>query len=174
MRIYHFILGIEPRDWLIALALIILLILILRIRHLKKIITDDVLARLMPQLGLLIEGSIIKEFYLKNFSTSIARNIRIEDINLDVYDFGYKISLRIAFDNIDSLNPIDKVRLNYRIFSGGSEITDQDKKDAYMNHIVINDFDCRIHYKNIQDNPFSSHVVNRNGKLSIREITHKK
>ena len=165
--------GQTIKDWLIIFTLIILSFLIIKIRKLKKIIREETLSRLMPQVGLTIEGDFNKVFYLKNYSTSIARNIRIEDTDIAIDDFGFKTPIKVVFERVDSLNPMDKVELNFRIFSRDSE-ADPDTKNRYMNHIMFTDFDCRIYYDNIQNMSFSSLIVNRNRKLSIREISRVK
>lgn len=169
----NFLIGLTIKDWFIVVALIALLFLMVRIRRIKKIIAEELLTRLMPEVSLVIEGDIIKDFYLKNYSTSLARNIRIEDINISIDDFGFEIPLKVVFDSVDSLGAADKVRLNYEIFYHGNE-ADQDAKERYINHILFTDFDCRIHYENIQRKPLCAHIANRKGKFSILEINQYK
>jgi len=169
----NFLIGLSLKDWLILLALIVLLFSILKIRRLKKTITEDVLTRLMPEVSLLIEGGMDKEFYLKNHSMTIAKNIRIEEANIDIDDFGFKIPLKVIFSRVDSLNPLDQVKLDYQIFCRGNEIMPEEKSKFLM-HILFTDFDCRVNYENIENKTFCSYIVNRKGKFSIREISQQK
>lgn len=166
-------LGFTIKDGFIIIALIILLFLISRIKRLKRLLTEETLSRLMPEVGLIIDEEITKGFYLKNYSTSIARNIKIDNIELQIDDFGFKVPVKVVFEGVESLNPADKVRLNYTIFCRGDAAAEE-AKDIYISHILFIDFDCQIHYENIQNIPFCSYVINRNGKFSIREVSRRK
>lgn len=169
----NLITDLTIKDWLIGFTLIILVFLIMRIRKLRKIIIEETLNRLMPELGLMIEGDAEKDFYLKNYSISIARNIRIEDAEIYIEDFGFKTPLKVVFEGVDALNPADKVRLNYKIFHHDTE-ADPEMRNKYMTHILFTDFDIRIHYDNIQNRHFISVITNRKGKFSVNEISEEK
>jgi hypothetical protein len=170
----HFLIDFAIKDWFIVLALIILLFSIIRVRRLKKIVSEETLNRLMPMVGLIIEGDMnSKDFYLTNYSTSIAKNIHLDDTEISIDDFGFKIPLKIVFESVDSLNPVDKMKLNYKIFLRGSEVN-QDTKDIYMSHFLFTDFDSRVHYENIHNARFCSQIMNRTGKFSIRGVFREK
>ena len=97
-----YLLGFTIKDWLILVAVVILVFLIFKIRRLKSVITEEAFNRLVPQVGLIVEGDADIAFYIKNSSTTIAKNIYVEEINLDIQDFGFKIPIKVTFERVDS------------------------------------------------------------------------
>lgn len=159
------LLGIPIKDWLILIVSFILIFCILEIRKLKKKVTHEVQKRILPQLNLEIILDINIQnsgIYLRNESFFIARDIKLEDLQITMDDLGYKYNLILKFEGVDSLRAQEKVKLKFQVFDKNlvplPEVTER-----IMPHLTEMPFKIRLSYSNIE-NIKSQVVFSKTGK----------
>lgn len=144
---------ISMKDWLIAAALVSLILCILQIHRLKKSIVKEVQKRVIPQLNLeLTSGLGGKELglFLRNDSFFLVRDIKIEDVDLVLDDFGYRQNLILKFAEIDFLKPHEQVQLELKVFNKNQEFL-QRVTETILPHLISPVFKVIINYSNVEN-----------------------
>ncbi len=163
---------IPLKDWFILLTLSILMISLLEIRKLKKIISQEAQKRLIPQLtlDLILDPNIKKSgFYLKNDGLFLAREIKIEDLNLTLDDYGFKLNYILTFDMINSLKPQERIKLDFKTF---------DKKQTplpevtgmLIPHLINPVFKVTVFYTNIENIKFRLAFSKKREKFFVESL----
>jgi hypothetical protein len=166
------LLHIPLKDWFILLTLSILLASLLEIRKLKKIIAQEAQKRLIPQLTLelILDANTKKSgFYLKNDGLFLAREIKIEDLNLILDDYGFKLNYILTFEIISSLKPQERIKLDFKTF---------DKKQTplpevtgmLIPHLINPVFRVTIYYTNIENIKFCLVFSKKREKFFVESL----
>ncbi|MCX5702118.1 MAG: hypothetical protein NTW64_03965 [Candidatus Omnitrophica bacterium] len=167
------LLGVPIKDWLIIIASFILIFSILEIRKLKKNISHEIHKRILPQLNLeiILDANIQNSgIYLRNESFFIARDIKLDNLEIVMDDLGYKYTLILKFEGVDSLRAQEKVKLKFQVFDKNliplPEVTER-----IIPHLTGMPFKMELSYSNIEN--VKSHVVfSKTGKqLCIESAT---
>lgn len=104
------LLEFSLQDWLIVVAFFIIALCVLKIRQLKKTISQAIQKQLLPQLQLEMDKKRMC-FYLKNEGFSIVQDIRISDSQVTLDDSGFKINYILQFENRGFLRPKESTDL---------------------------------------------------------------
>ena len=167
------LLDITIKDWIIIVTSIILLFSLLETRKLKKIVTREVQARLLPQLvlELVLDTSLTQDMglYLKNESLFLAKDIQIEDLALTLDDLGFKVNYILKFDTLDSLRPHEKTKLNLKVFDKNQEFM-RDVTEKIIPHLISPSFRVKINCSNIENLRFSVALFKKREKFFIAKI----
>lgn len=162
-------LAFTIKDWFILATLFILLLCILEIRRLKKAIVRDIKKRLTPQLNceLVLDTYVEKTgLYLKNESFFLTRSIKVEDIDLTLTDFGFKINLTLKFEEIDSLRAQEKTKLKLKVFDKDQTFC-PDLTETIFPHLISPSFKIKIFYSNIEGVKFYTVFSKKREKFYI-------
>lgn len=166
MNLFHFEFTIK--DWLILISLSILSVCIHQIRRLKKTITKEVRSHLTPQLILEIDANQ-KSLILKNESFLLAKDIRIEDLVIDLDDFGFKKNITLRFNQVYYLRAKESIKLQFKVFDKNQELPPE-VVEKIIFHLINAYFKAKIIYSNIENIQFASIVVKKKDKTYIEKI----
>lgn len=166
MSLFHFEFTIK--DWLILISLSILSVCIHQIRRLKKTITKEVRSHLTPQLILEIDANQ-KSLILKNESFLLAKDIRIEDLVIDLDDFGFKKSITLRFNQVYYLRAKESIKLQFKAFDKNQELPPE-VVEKIIFHLINAYFKAKIIYSNIENIQFASILVKKKDKTYIEKI----
>lgn len=164
--------GLSIKDWLITITLFILVFCILEIRRLKKTIACEAQKRLVPQLSLEFNSDIQHKntgFYLKNESLFLARNITIEDTELILNDFGWKKTILLRFDSIDSLRAEEKIQLKLQVLDLNKEPLPE-VTEKIIPHLISPSFKILLYYSNVENIKFSTVFLKTKDALHIESF----
>ncbi len=167
-KIQYILTRLGFKDLLIIFTTIILLICIIKIRKLKKLLIREIQKRLIPQLTLEIDKDATG-VYIKNEGLFLARNIKIEDTEFEMDDAGYRLNRIMKFNNIDSLKPNERLRLDIKVFDKEGNFK-PNVTDALTPHLLGISFKLRIFYANIENVKFCASFNKRREKFNIEEI----
>lgn len=160
------------KDWIIAITLFILIFCILEIRKLKKSIEQEIHKRILPELVLeFISDKYAQDsgFYLKNESFFLARDIQIEDTELILDDFGYKVNFVLKFEGIDYIKPQEKVQLKFKVCDR-NQILRPDITERIIPHLTAASFKVGIRYSNIENLRLYVIFSKKEGKIYTEDI----
>ncbi|MFH1655057.1 MAG: hypothetical protein ABH954_00390 [Candidatus Omnitrophota bacterium] len=163
MEIPKIILSLDFKDWLIVVSLVILVTCLIQIRRLKRIIVQEVRRRLVPEVVLELDVDE-RAILIKNQSTMFAKNINIEDIRLNLVDYGFTMGFLLKFDEIGSLKPNENLKLNFRLIKGEKDEIPKRELGRFIPHLVATGFKAKIHYSNLENLKFSCLLVKKVGK----------
>ncbi len=164
----QYLLGFTIKDWFILVTLIILLFCIHQIRRLKKTITKEVRSHLTPQLILEIDANQ-KSLILKNESFLLAKDIRIEDLIIDLDDFGFKKNITLRFNQVYYLRAKESIKLQFKAFDKNQELPPE-VVEKIIFHLVYANFKAKLLYSNIENIQFSCVLTKRKDKTYIEKI----
>lgn len=102
------------QDWLIAVAFLIIILCVLKIRKLKKSIAGEIQRQVLPQLILEMDKGEMC-FYLKNEGFSIIQDIQIADSEITLEDPGFKVHYILRFENRGFLRPKEGIKLKFKV-----------------------------------------------------------
>ncbi|MFH1201995.1 MAG: hypothetical protein V1674_03795 [Candidatus Omnitrophota bacterium] len=163
-----FILGVPLKDWIILATLGILIWCIFEIKRLKKTVAQEVRSRLIPQLNLEIDTNS-RQLILKNESFFLAKDIRIEALEIILEDYGFKKHIGLRFNNIDALRPKEKIKLEFKAFDANQELP-QSLVEKMILHLMGADFKVKIYYSNIENTKFCIGLVKKRDRMHIEGI----
>ena len=149
------LLNLSLKDWFIAFTLFILILCVRQIRLLKKSIARETQKRLIPQLLIeLIPGvDKIAGLYLSNESPFLVRNVRIEDSECVLEDYGFGLRCFLHFEPIGLLKPHEKIKLFFKVVDKKGAVLEK-ITEAVMPHLVTPSFKIKIVYANIENLEF--------------------
>jgi len=170
MEIEKILFKLEFKDWLIIVTLTILVICLIQIRRLKRIIVQEVRRRLIPEIVLELDVNE-RAIFIKNQSAMLAKDIKIEDIELTLVDYGFAMAFSLKFEGLDFLKANEKSPLNFKVFKAGEECMPSEAK-RIVPHLVSIPFKIKINYSNIENLKFSCLSVKKVGakKFSLIKI----
>lgn len=151
---------------------LILLLCLLQIRRLKKTIAQEARRRLLPQLNLeLILGTGQQDMglYLKNENFFLAKDIKIEDVEMALEDSGFKVNVILKFEGIDYLKPQESVRLSLKVFNNKRDFLPE-ATEKIIPHLVSPSFKVKIYYSNIENLRFLALFLKKREKFSIEKV----
>lgn len=160
------------KDWLILITLVILLWCILEIRKLKKNVAREVQKRILPQLSLEFNSDVKTQsagFYLKNESFFLAREIRFDDVEVTLDDLGYQVGLILKFDEVDAINPQEKVKLNFKVFDKTESFLPE-VTERIIPHLIHSSFRVKVYYSNIENLKSRVVFLKKKGKFYTERI----
>ncbi len=172
MKIIPLLLGFTIKDWLIVITLFILFLCILKIRKLKKAIAQEVQRRLTPQLILELVFNPDNQdsgFYLKNESFFLAQDIQIEDVELNLDDYGFKLGVILRFEKVSFLRPQERIKLEFKALDKKAEYL-PDVTERILPHLISLSFKVKIYYSNIEGLKFCAVLSKIREKFHITEI----
>jgi hypothetical protein len=149
-------LHLTIKDGLIAVTLVILAISFLQIRRLKKLIAHEARRQLTPQLtlSLVIEKNLKDTgLFLTNESFFLARNIKIEDLELTIDDFGYKVTYILQFGALDFLKEHDTAKIDVKVLDKNREFLSQ-VTESIIPHLIGPSFKLKVCYTNVENLQF--------------------
>ncbi len=152
MKIISLIFNFSIKDWLILITLSILFFCILEIRKLKKKVAQQVQNRLIPQLLLEFILDLDTQnsgFHLKNESFFLAQDIRIEDIPINLDDYGFRLGIILRFKNIDFLKAKESVKLDFKVLDKKQEPL-AEVTERILPHLLSPSFKAKVYYSNIE------------------------
>jgi len=168
MNILGMLLRISFKDWLIFATLVILVIALLQIRKLKKSLVQEVHKRLVPELMLELD---LKEIglFIKNESTMIAKEISIQDVDVDIEDFGYTMYFTLKFDIIEILRPNERIKLNFKAIHRGKEGPVR-TPEGIIPHLTSASFRLIIDFYNIENLKFRAEFIRKLNKFVLDKL----
>ena len=173
MQILAFFSSLNIKDGLLAASLIMLIVCVSRIRRLKQIIAESAPARLMPVFSLeFILGRDINEngFYLENRSFFLAKNIKVEDVNLCLDDFGYPMKVILRFSGLEWMKAKERVRLELKVFNQKGESLAR-VAEKILPHLARPSFKISVFYENIEGVQFAARFLKKRAQITSAEIT---
>jgi hypothetical protein len=149
---YRFISGISLKDYLILVSLGLLVVCILEIRKLKKRVTKEIHRLLTPQLSMFMIPGLDKDagIYVQNDSSFLVRNLRIEETEFVLEDFGFNIHCIAVFEPVDFIKPRERVKLGLSIVNKKHEPMPK-LTGAAIPHLVAPSFKVTARYSNIEN-----------------------
>jgi len=162
------------KDWLIITASIILVFCILEIRKLKRSIAREIHRRLLPQLGLEFitdRDSPDAGLYLKNEGFFLAKDIRIEDVDPALEDFGLRMEYILKFGAVDFLKPRERVKLEFKVFDRNGEFL-AEVTEKIIPHLIRASFRITIRYSNIENLKFRAVFLKKREKFYIERVEY--
>jgi len=161
------------KDGIIIITSTILVFSLLELRKLKRIISQQVHERLLPQLSidLVCNPSLPEEMglYLKNESSFLAKDILIEDLNLTLDDSGYRIGHLFKFELIDFLKPQEIVKLKFKVFDEKNQFLPEVTERIFP-HLLSPVFRIKISCSNIENVKFCVLLSKKREKFFIERI----
>jgi len=157
-----------PANPIIIVLLAIAILLCLRkIKDLKSALDAEHKSRSMPLIILDVDPQD-KILYLKNESDCFAKDIQINDLDVELsYDF--KKVLTIKFEPVEFLKPQQKTRLNYALYEKGHMIKIE-VTDTLFAHLDRASFEIIIRFSNLENTPFLMTVEKSKERFSLKEI----
>jgi len=162
------LLALTVKDWFIISSLLVLLACIFQIRRLKKSIAREVRSRLAPQLILDIDEKE-NSLYLKNVSFFLAKDIKVQNLNLSLDDSGFKKDITLKFKNLEIIRPQERLKLQFRAFDRGQELPNE-VVERIISHLSGACFNISIDYSNIESLRFRISFGKRDKRLFIEEL----
>ncbi|MBU1090595.1 MAG: hypothetical protein KKC42_01950 [Candidatus Omnitrophica bacterium] len=165
-------LGLTIKDWLIIITLVILFFSVLRIRKLKKTVSQEVKKRLFPQLtlGLNVDADVDKTgLFLYNQGFFLVREISVADIEVTLTDQGFKQDFILKFDKIDFLKPKENIKLEFKVYGKDQEFLPR-VTESMVPHLVTPSFKVSIHYSNIENLKLYAVFYKRGAKFFSESI----
>jgi len=162
------------KDWLIIAASIILVFCILEIRKLKRSITREIHRRLLPQLGLEFiadRDSLDAGLHLKNEGFFLAQDIRIEDVDPALEDFGLRMEYILRFEAVDFLRPQERVKLKFKVFDRNGEFL-AEVSEKIIPHLIRPSFRITLRYSNIENLKFRAVFLKKREKFYIERVEY--
>ena len=162
------------KDWLIIAASIILVFCILEIRKLKRSITREIHRRLLPQLGLEFiadRDSPDAGLHLKNEGFFLAQDIRIEDVDPALEDFGLRMEYILRFEAVDFLRPQERVKLKFKVFDRNGEFL-AEVSEKIIPHLIRPSFRITLRYSNIENLKFRAVFLKKREKFYIERVEY--
>ena len=136
------------KDALIIIASFILVICIFKIRKLKKSLAQQVRKQLIPQLILKIDDKDLA-INIKNESFFLVQSIKIEDVQVALDDFGFKLSVILKFEHIDFIKPNETVKLRIKACDRNQNFL-PDLTEKLIPHLVSVPFKITMYFSNIE------------------------
>ena len=168
MDILSIVLDFTIKDWLILITLIILVFCILEIYRLRKSIAQEIHRRLTPQLTFYIDTDAMAVF-IKNESYFLARDIKIEETNVIIEDYGFKKRITLRFEPVDSLRPQEEAPLKLKTFDKQQELPENVTK-TMVTHLASASFRLKVNYSNIENLMFNALIIKKGKKFYTKEI----
>ena len=166
MGIEKIILSLGIKDWIIIFTLAILVFCLIRIRRLKKNILDEIHKRLVPELTLELDIDE-RGIFIKNQSTMLAKDIKIDNINLTLVDYGFAMEFTLKFEIVEAVAARDRLRLNFDVFKA-DDLCRPEESRRIIPHLVSAGFKARITYTNLENLRFQSMLIKKAGKKRFR------
>lgn len=160
--------SLDIKDGLIIISTLILVSCILQIRRLKKIIALETKKRLIPYLTLELDKKQ-HGIYAKNESFFLSKDIKIEDTEITLDDFGFKTNLILKFEGIDTLRPQERAQLKLKVFDKQGNFLSELTQKIIL-HLINTPFTVRIHLSNIENTKFCVTLTRRQQKFFIERI----
>jgi hypothetical protein len=136
------------QDWLIAVACFIIILCVLRIRNLKKTITQEIQRQVLPQLILEMNKKEMC-FYLKNEGFSIIQDIQIADLGLTLDDSGFNVDFILRFESKGYLRPKEDEKLKLKVFDKNQTFLPE-VTERMFNHLIGISFNIEISCSDIE------------------------
>ncbi len=162
------LLKISFKDWLIFTTLVILVVALLQIRKLKKSLIREIQKRLVPELMLELDLKAIGLF-IKNESAMIAKEISIQDVDVDIEDFGFMMSFTLKFDPVDILRPNERIKLNFSAIHRGQEGSVR-TPEGILPHLSSASFRIIIDFYNIENLKFHAEFIRKPNKFVLDKL----
>ena len=161
-------LNLTIKDWLIIAVSFILIICILQIRKLKKALILEIQKRLIPNLTLEIDENELG-IYIKNESFFLAQNIKIEDTELILDDYGFKFGVILKFEDVGALRSQERLKLKFKAFDKQQNFL-ADLTERIIPHLISTSFKVKIYLSNIENMKFCIALNRRQKKFNVETI----
>lgn len=161
---------ITYKDWVIIITVGILIIALFQIRRLKRSLILEIQKRLIPDLIFDIDLDDVG-LYIKNIGSMVARNIAIEDLDIDIEDYGFLLNFKLIFDPIDSLRPNERIKVNFKAYRRGEQTPTQ-KTEGFAPHLVSVTFRLIVNFSNIENIKFRSEFLSKGKKFVLERIEY--
>ena len=140
--------NLTIKDAVIIIASFILVVCILKIRKLKESLAQQTRKRLIPQLILKIDD---KDFgiYIKNESFFLVQSIKIEDAQVTLDDFGFKLGVILKFQGIDFIKPNETVKLKVKAYDKNQSFL-PGLTERLIPHLVSVPFKIKMYFSNVE------------------------
>jgi len=173
MEILNFLSSLKTKDGLLAVSLVVLLACLFKIRKLKDLISKDSPRRLLPFFSLelaLKSGAGKNGFYLANESFFLAKNIKIEDLEIFLDDLGYPLNVVLRFAEVEWLKAKERVKLDLKVFDQKGEYLAQ-VTEKIIPHLAGPSFRINLRYENIEGAKFNTRFKKNGTRITSAEIT---
>lgn len=159
-------LNLTVKDALIIITSFILVICIFKIRKLKGSLAQQVRKQLIPQLILEIDDKD-SGIYIKNEGFFLVQSIKIEDAQVTLDDFGFKLGAILKFQDIDFIKPNEEVRLEVKAYDKNQSFLPA-LTEKLIPHLVSVPFKIEMYFSNIEGLKFRI-VFNKRGEKFFTE-----
>jgi hypothetical protein len=139
---------VTVKDLIIAIAVLLIAILILKIKRLKNLLAEETHKLVFPQLNIEIDEKELK-MYLKNTGVFAALDIQIEDAEVLIDDYGFKLSALLKFEAINILKPGERTVLIVKAFDAEKKFL-ADFSERIMPHLINARFKIQLFCANIE------------------------
>lgn len=163
--------GLTLKDFLILASLGLLLFSVLEIRKLKKTVTKEIQRLLIPQLSMHMVPGLDKDsgVYLQNDSAFLVRDLRIDDVEFVLEDFGFNIHCIVTFDPVAFLKPRERIKLQLAIVNKKREPMPK-LTGAAIPHLLSPSFKVTMRYSNIENVRFKLIFTKKREQFSAEGI----
>ena len=168
MKIREILSIITFKDWLIIVTVSILVSSIIQIRKLKKTLVQEVHRRLVPELAFDLDLEEVGLF-IKNESCLIAKDVQVEDLKIDLEDYGFVMHFILKFEQIETLRPKERVKLKFKIFREDGDVPSGDT-EGIIPHLVNASFRIKVHYANIENLNFGAEYLRKANSFSLEKL----
>jgi len=159
------------KDWLVILASLAAILALLEMRRLRKVLTQEINKKILPQLSLEIDEKNLV-MYLKNDSPYLAQNIQIDEIPLVLDDFGFDLGITIRFNEIAFLKPNEKAELGLKAYDNKDNSLMGNLTERLVSHIMSAVFKVKVYFSNIENYRFSMLFNKEREKFFIEKIEY--
>ena len=157
------------KDLLIIISTAILVFCVIKIRKLKKELIKEIHKRLIPELSLDIDLDRVGIF-IKNNGCLMAKDIIIEDLEIDLADYGFRAHFTLLFEPIETLRPEQRTKVNFSALHKGEEKPAK-SSDIIVPHLVSANFKLKVNYSNIENLKFCAEFIKKDKSFSLEAIT---
>lgn len=168
MNILALLSRISFKDWLIFVTLAILLVALLQIRRLKKSLIHEVHKRLVPELMFELDLKDLGLF-IKNESAMMAKEISIQDTDVDILDFGFMMRFTLKFEPVEILRPNERIKLNFSAIHQGQEGTVR-TPEGILPHLSSANFRLIVNFYNIENLKFRAEFIRRPTRFVLDKL----
>jgi type IV pilus assembly protein PilA len=160
------------KNILLISAILAMIVCLYKIRNLRQLISEEVKKRIFPRLAM--ELSVDKDInisglYLQNESLFPVKDIEIEDVSLELDDYGFMQKFILRFEDIGALRPKARVKLRFKVLNDQKEFL-PNVTDSIMPHLISPDFKARVRFSNFENNRFCAVMLKKKDIFYPKEV----
>ena len=154
MDIMEILENLTTQEWIVIGTIFILLVCVVWLFIVRRRLLRELHKHMIPELMLDLDVDNFGLFLI-NEGSLVARNIQIDQVSLTLEDYGFKLYFILNFDEIESLPPKEKIKLEFKVYRTGED-KPVDAAEKIIAHLVSLAIKFTIHCANIHGVKFSA------------------